>query len=118
MRSHHSRDLSGLSTVWSEQATKSWPNRVINADTITQELYSLGDKVKTLIDIFMVSASAQTLVLALTCYQLESALSVEPAVDTIRRIVLEVQKEQARVLAALSDKEISESNGMAQSVLV
>jgi hypothetical protein len=57
-------------------------------------------------------------VLALTRYQLESALSVEPAVETIRRIVLDVQKEQARVLAAFSDKEISESNGMARFVLV
>jgi hypothetical protein len=57
-------------------------------------------------------------VLALTCYQLESALSVEPTVDTIRRIVLDVQKEQVKVLAALSEKEISESNGMARSVLV
>jgi hypothetical protein len=57
-------------------------------------------------------------VLALTRYQLESALSVEPAVDTIRRVVLDVQKEQAKVLAALSDKEISESHGMARSVLV
>jgi hypothetical protein len=57
-------------------------------------------------------------VLALRRYQLESALSVEPAVDTIRRIVLDVQQEQARVLAALSDKEISESNGMSRYVLV
>jgi hypothetical protein len=34
-------------------------------------------------------------------------------VDMIRRIVLDVQEEQARVLAALSDKEINENNGMA-----
>jgi hypothetical protein len=54
----------------------------------------------------------------LTRQQFESLLSVEPAVDTIRRIVFDVQKEQARVLAALSDKEISESNGMSRSMLV
>jgi hypothetical protein len=64
------------------------------------------------------STPAKALVLTLTRYQLESAISIEPAVDTIRRIVLDVQKGQARVLTALSDKEISESNGMARSVLV
>jgi hypothetical protein len=60
---------------------------------------------------------SKTLDLALTRHQLESALSVEPAVDTIRRIVLDVQKEQKTVLAALSDKEIRESNGMPRYVI-
>jgi hypothetical protein len=61
-------------------------------------------------------ALSKALVLALTRYQLESALSVEPAVDTIRRIVLDVQKEQKSVLAALSDREIREGNGMPRSL--
>jgi hypothetical protein len=52
--SHHCRDLSRISTEWSEHATKSWANLVINADDISQDLASLGDKVKALIDVFMV----------------------------------------------------------------
>jgi hypothetical protein len=54
----------------------------------------------------------------LTNYQLESFIAIEPMIDRIQHIALDIQKEQARISAALSDKEIRESNGMPRSVLV
>jgi hypothetical protein len=54
----------------------------------------------------------------LTNYQLESFISIEPMIDRIQHTALDIQKEQARVSAALSDKDIRESNGMPQSGLV
>jgi hypothetical protein len=50
-----SRDFSRLADAWGEYAAKSWSNRVINADSIAQELASLGGKVKALVDVFMVT---------------------------------------------------------------
>jgi hypothetical protein len=59
MRADYRRELSRLAAAWSEPVTKSWPNRVINADSISKELVSLGEKVKALIDVFLVTLHCQ-----------------------------------------------------------
>jgi hypothetical protein len=55
MRAYRGRDLVRLGDAWSDHSSKSWSSRVVNADSISKELTSLGAQVKTLINVFMVS---------------------------------------------------------------